>query len=135
MRFRRRPHFLRTLTLVIAAGAITGLAAASKVGPFHGLGVVSHPVAATLAQHDLRADQFFPEPTSPATLKQVIEVQDPPAQTKAPEPSDAPEPSETSAPSESAEPTSSATSQQCFDDCGEQSQSGSGSGGDGGGGD
>ena len=134
MRFRTRPRVARMLTLVILAGAVTGLAAAAKTGPFRDLGAVTRPAAVTIAQSPLRADQFFPQPTEPPTIKHVIAVQDPPALTRNPgsNPEATGGANHENAPL--AAPAGSATPAACHEDCGgdgaEPSPSSSGGGGD-----
>jgi hypothetical protein len=139
MRFRTRAHFARNLTLIVLAGAVAGLAASSRVGPFAGLGVTRHTVAATLPEPQLRADQFFPVPTTPPAIKQVVEVQDPPRQVRGPAPTGEPTgpislPSEIT-PQPTARPTATPTPSltACFEgDCGGSDDGGGVSGGDGG---
>ena len=135
VRFRTRPHVARLLTLVIVAGAITGFAAAAKVGPFRDLGAVTHPAAVTLAQTPLRAARYFPQPTDPPTIKHVIAVQDPPPLIRGP--GSNPE-ATTGANRENAPlagPAGSAPPAACHEDCAggdaaDPSPSGGGGGGD-----
>ena len=114
MRPLHRPHPVTTALLVGLTGAVTGLAAAGRVGPFDALGAQMHAAAAqVLPSAPLRADSLFPPPTPPPIIHEQLIVADPP-QRRSPAPSSAPA---TPYPTpESATP--SPTSTPCYDDCG-----------------
>ena len=78
MQIHTRPRLLTSLVVIAAAGTVSGVAAAGKVGPFASLGVTARQVAAPLAAAPLRAAPFYPVPTQPPTIHQIVEIQDPP---------------------------------------------------------
>ncbi|GAC1573152.1 MAG: hypothetical protein NVS3B18_06440 [Candidatus Dormibacteria bacterium] len=85
MRSRPRSRVTTAGLAVGLAGTVAGLAAAAHVGPFAGLGFSSRPAAAVVGQTPLRADQLYPAPTSPPTIKQITVVQDPPLTVRLPD--------------------------------------------------
>lgn len=115
MRPLHRPHFVATVILVGLTGTATGVAAASRVGPFDALDVAHQSAAAAQLQPPpLRADSLFPKPTpAPATHEQLVVVDPPPAYS-APARSAATPRAEDPSPAPSASPTP----QPCYDDCG-----------------
>ena len=117
MRPHHRPHFVATAVLVGLTGAVTGLAAAGRIGPFDTLASgAQQTVSAHVPSAPLRADSLFPPPTHAPVVHEQIMVADPqpPAQHPAPtsEPTPVPE-------SPTPAPTASPTPEPCDDgDCG-----------------
>jgi len=112
MRPLHRPHLVTTAVLIGLTGAVTGLAAAGRIGPFDALGAEMHAAAAQVPPAPLRADSLFPAPTPPPIIHEQIIVADPPRRSPAPASTPAYEPTPTSASTGNPTPTP------CYDDCG-----------------
>jgi hypothetical protein len=116
-----RPRLVVTVALVVIAGVGTGIGAAGKIGPFEALGAAPHRVAARASQSPLSAAGLYPSPTQPATVHQIIEIQDPPivptGRPPVQEPVHNAQPTAPPLPSATTPPLSSPSSTPCPDDC------------------
>lgn len=112
-----RPHLVITTLLVGLTGAVTGLSAAGRIGPFDALGAGDqHAASVQLPLTPLRADSLFPTPTRPPAVHEQIVVTEPPTSTPRPAPVSAPAPTPASP---TPAPTVSPTPSPCHDDdCG-----------------
>jgi len=113
MRPLHRPHLVTTAVLIGLTGAVTGLAAAGRIGPFDALGAQMHAAAAQVPSAPLRADSLFPAPTPPPVIHEQLIVADPP-QRRSPAPSSTPVSEDTPTRTTTASPTPTP----CYDDCG-----------------
>jgi hypothetical protein len=79
MRIRTRAQVAAIVVIACLAGALIGLAAAGKVGPFALLGVVPGLAATPASPAPLAADRLYPSPTPPPPVTKIVQVIDPPA--------------------------------------------------------
>jgi hypothetical protein len=80
---RARRQVLGATIVTLAAGVVTGLAAAAGAGPFSGLpghatttNAAAGPIVTTAPQ-PVRADKLFPPPSAATPRDEVVYVQDP----------------------------------------------------------